>query len=99
MQMFSQGDPAGGLRLQRTLNVRRIVALLLIAALMAAAMSFALSSGAPSVHAAPTWNQIWSDEFNGVSGTGVNTSNWLYDTGTGWGTGEVETMTNSTSNV
>jgi hypothetical protein len=99
MQMFPQGDPAGGLRLQRTLNVRRIVALLLIAALMAAAMSFAFSSGAPSAHAAPTWNQIWSDEFNGASGTGVNTANWLYDTGTGWGTGEIETMTNSTNNV
>jgi hypothetical protein len=55
---------------------------------------------------AASWTQIWSDEFNGTSGTGVSTSNWLYDTGTGysggaanWGTGEVETMTNSTSNV
>lgn len=54
------------------------------------------------------WHLIWSDEFNGVPGSGVNTTNWLYDTGTGygcsgcptnWGTGEVESMTSSTTNV
>ncbi|MDX6356084.1 MAG: hypothetical protein QOF98_2987, partial [Streptomyces sp.] len=41
------------------------------------------------------------DDFTGASGTGVNTGNWLYDTGPGsnFGTGEIETMTNSTSNV
>jgi beta-glucanase (GH16 family) len=57
---------------------------------------------------AATWTQVWSDEFNGSANTGVSTSNWLYDTGTGygcsgcpanWGTGEIETMTNSTANV
>src|SRR3954447_480891 len=43
----------------------------------------------------------WSDEFNGGAGTGVNTGTWKYDTGPGssFGTGEIETMTNSTSNV
>jgi hypothetical protein len=43
----------------------------------------------------------WSDDFNGTAGTGVNTANWKYDTGPGssFGTGEIETMTNSTSNV
>ncbi|CAM2900187.1 glycoside hydrolase family 16 protein [Paenibacillus sediminis] len=48
----------------------------------------------------------FSDDFNGTSGSGINTANWLYDLGTSypggapnWGTGEVETMTNSTSNV
>jgi hypothetical protein len=52
------------------------------------------------------WTQVFGDDFNGANGTGLNTSNWLYDTGTGypggaanWGTGEVESMTNSTSNV
>ncbi len=51
-----------------------------------------------------SWTQIWSDEFNGSGG--INPSDWLYDTGTGypgsaanWGTGEVETMTSGTSNV
>jgi beta-glucanase (GH16 family) len=43
----------------------------------------------------------WSDEFNGAAGSGVNTGTWKYDTGPGstFGTGEIETMTNSTSNV
>jgi beta-glucanase (GH16 family) len=50
------------------------------------------------------WVLQWKDEFNGVGG--VNTADWIYDIGTGypggppnWGTGEVETMTNSTDNV
>src|SRR4051812_15273580 len=49
---------------------------------------------------------VFSDDFTGAAGTGLNRSNWLYDIGTGypggaanWGTGEVETMTNSTQNV
>jgi hypothetical protein len=52
------------------------------------------------------WNQIFVDDFNGPANTGVNTGNWRYTTGTGYpggppgfGTGEVEVMTNSTSNV
>src|SRR5215470_4014697 len=52
------------------------------------------------------WTLVFSDDFGGAANTGLNTANWLYDTGTGypggaanWGTGEVETMTNSTANV
>ena len=52
------------------------------------------------------WTTVWNDDFTGTANTGVNTGNWLYDTGTAyaggpanWGTGEVETMTNSTNNV
>ena len=52
------------------------------------------------------WSTVFSDDFTGAAGTGLDTSNWLYDTGTSysggasnWGTGEVETVTNSTSNV
>jgi beta-glucanase (GH16 family) len=41
----------------------------------------------------------WSDDFNGPANTGLDTGTWKYDTGTGFGTGEVETMTNSTANV
>lgn len=56
-------------------------------------------------HAA-NWVEVWNDEFSGSSGTGAD-SQWQYDLGTGypcsgcasWGTGEIETMTNSTSNV
>jgi beta-glucanase (GH16 family) len=52
------------------------------------------------------WTQVFADDFNGAANTGVNTANWIYDLGTSypggaanWGTGEVETMTNSTQNV
>ena len=43
----------------------------------------------------------WSDDFNGAANTGLDTGTWKYDTGPGssFGTGEIETMTNSTSNV
>ena len=42
----------------------------------------------------------WSDDFNGASGSGADCS-FTYDTGPGssFGTGEIETMTNSTANV
>ena len=42
----------------------------------------------------------WSDDFSGSAGSGVD-GNWKYDTGPGssFGTGEIETMTNSTANV
>jgi beta-glucanase (GH16 family) len=53
------------------------------------------------VPAAPSgFTTTWSDDFNGAAGTGID-SNWKYDTGPGsnFGTGEIETMTNSTSNV
>jgi hypothetical protein len=51
--------------------------------------------GAPS-----GWTTTFSDDFNGSSGSGID-SQWMYDTGAGstFGTGEIETMTNSTSNV
>jgi beta-glucanase (GH16 family) len=65
-------------------------------------------AAASTVHAAPNavpgapsgWSTAFSDDFNGTSGTGAD-SQWIYDTGAGstFGTGEIETMTNSTSNV
>ena len=53
------------------------------------------------------WTLTWSDDFNScTAGTAASGANWLYDLGTSypggapnWGTGEVESMTNSTANV
>jgi hypothetical protein len=47
----------------------------------------------------PGWSTIFSDDFNGPAGSPPGGS-WQYDTGPGssFGTGEIETMTNSTSN-
>jgi F5/8 type C domain/Glycosyl hydrolases family 16 len=49
----------------------------------------------------PGFTLTWSDDFTGAAGTGVPTSTWKYDTGPGsnFGTGEIETMTDSTANV
>jgi hypothetical protein len=78
------------------------------AVLLAASGSVAVAADAvASVPPTPAgWTQVFADDFNGSANTGVNTSNWLYDLGTSypggaanWGTGEVETMTNSTANV
>jgi Ricin-type beta-trefoil lectin domain/Glycosyl hydrolases family 16 len=46
------------------------------------------------------WSTVFSDDFNGSAGSGPSSS-WEYDTGPGssFGTGEIETMTNSSGNV
>ena len=64
----------------------------------AAATSVAAPGAVPGPPAG--WSTVFSDDFNGTAGTGVD-SQWMYDTGPGssFGTGEIETMTNSTSNV
>src|ERR1700753_3862915 len=58
-------------------------------------------ASASDVPAPPSgWTTQFSDDFTGSSGSGAD-GNWIYDTGPGsnFGTGEIETMTNSTSNV
>jgi hypothetical protein len=73
---------------------------------IAATAVFTMDANA-AVPAAPSgMTTVFSDDFTGAAGTGLNRSNWLYDIGTGypggaanWGTGEIETMTDSTSNV
>ncbi|MGQ4334824.1 glycoside hydrolase family 16 protein [Streptomyces hayashii] len=75
-----------------------------LAAPAAAAVTLPANASAPTP---PTgWSQVFLDDFTGSAGTGVNSANWQYSTGTSypggpanWGTGEVETMTNSTGNV
>jgi hypothetical protein len=57
---------------------------------------------AAAVAAPPSgYSLTWSDDFTGAANTGLNTGTWKYDTGAGssFGTGEIETMTNSTANV
>ena len=67
-----------------------------------AAAAAAAAAAAPQTVPGPPsgWSTIFSDDFTGSSGSGAD-SQWIYDTGPGsnFGTGEIETMTNSTSNV
>nr|AZJ17923.1 1,3-beta-glucanase [Streptomyces cellostaticus] len=85
-------------------------ALVAVAAALGLAAAVATAAGAPASASAPApssgWTQVFVDDFNGAAGSGVNTANWQYDTGTSypggaanWGTGEVETMTSSSGNV
>ncbi|MFL6077993.1 MAG: discoidin domain-containing protein [Mycobacteriales bacterium] len=66
----------------------------------------AVYGGSGSTPPPPDWTTIWSDNFAGTAGTSPSSANWIMDTGTSapggpanWGTGEVETMSNSTANV
>jgi beta-glucanase (GH16 family) len=59
---------------------------------------------APHTDAVPAppagFTLTFSDDFNGATGTGLDTGTYKYDVGTGiFGTGEIETMTDSTDNV
>ena len=70
------------------------------AAAVATPWGASAAGGSPPVHEARGWSRVWSDDFNGPARTGVNPSVWKYNTGQGvFGTGEIETMTTSTSNV
>ncbi|MFD6923897.1 glycoside hydrolase family 16 protein [Streptomyces sp. NPDC059944] len=89
-------------------SLRRVlIAVFSTLSLAAAAATAATLPANASAPAPPSgWSQVFLDDFNGTAGTGVNTANWQYDTGTSypggaanWGTGEVETMTSSTNNV
>ena len=99
-------EPSGIHRRRRSAR-RALVAVLGTLGLAAAAATVAVPSANASAPTPPAgWTQVFLDDFNGAANTGVNTSNWQYSTGTSypggpanWGTGEVETMTNSTDNV
>jgi len=83
---------------------RRALALVIITpviGLVAATVPTAAAAAAAAVPGPPSgWSTVFSDDFSGSSGSGID-SQWMYDTGPGsnFGTGEIETMTNSTSNV
>ncbi|MEW2447787.1 glycoside hydrolase family 16 protein [Streptomyces parvulus] len=96
------GNPPGRRPLRRAL-----VAVVGTLALAATATAVTGPSANATVPPPPSgWTQVFADDFDGAAGSGVNTANWQYATGTGypggpanWGTGEIETMTSSTSNV
>ena len=72
---------------------------------VAALIAVPLMANASAPPAPPAgWTTVFSDDFNGTAGTAPSSANWIYDLGTSypggagnWGTGEVESNTNSTS--
>jgi hypothetical protein len=45
------------------------------------------------------WTTVFGENFAGAAGSAPSAANWFYDIGTGYGTGEKEQTTSSTSNV
>ena len=93
---------AEGRRLGRGPRLRRVLVWLAVPAMVLALTDAVTGTAmATTVPGPPSgWSTVFSDGFSGSSGSGVD-SQWQYDTGAGssFGTGEIETMTNSTSNV
>ena len=94
---------ASGLPGRRRHRPASVLAALAATALFGVGLTVAGTSPAAAAVPGPPsgWTTVFSDDFAGASGTGVDTGKWKYDTGPGssFGTGEIETMTNSTSNV
>jgi hypothetical protein len=96
-----RGRPRRLAALAATLALGPAVALAVVTGAVAPA-------SATTVPPAPSgWTTAFSDSFSGAAGSGAD-SQWTYDTGTqysgtgctaNWGTGEVESNTNSTANV
>ncbi len=86
---------------------RRLLAMMAGVLPVAAVLFFVPMGASATVPAPPAgWTTVFSDDFNGTANTAPSSANWIYDLGTSypggagnWGTGEVETNTNSTANV
>ena len=81
---------------------RLTTAIAAIASVIALTTIGSASARADSTPPAPGtgWTTVFDDDFTGAAGSAPS-YNWMYDTGPGssFGTGEIETMTNSASNV
>jgi F5/8 type C domain/Ricin-type beta-trefoil lectin domain/Glycosyl hydrolases family 16 len=86
----------------RLTRISLVATSLAVAAATTGLVSLASPTVANAAVPAPPagFTTTWSDDFSGASGTGAD-ANFSYDTGAGstFGTGEIETMTNSTANV
>lgn len=88
--------------------VRRAVlaAFSTVAVVAAASVAAVLPAGATAPPTPAGWSRVFLDDFNGPAGSGLNTADWQYTTGTSYpggparfGTGEIETMTADPANV
>lgn len=102
MRLFSFGDKTPRSRTHRSIATIAVILCVLSIGMMGALFL------TPHQAKAASWTQVWGDDFTGSAGTAPNAANWLYDLGISygcgscpgnWGTGEVESNTNSTKNV
>ncbi|MFD5539658.1 glycoside hydrolase family 16 protein [Streptomyces sp. NPDC127079] len=102
----TSGIPPADRRRRRSVRRALVAAFATFGLAVTAAATTTLPASASAPGVPSGWSQVFLDDFNGTAGTGVNTANWQYDTGTSypggaanWGTGEIERMTSSTGNV
>src|SRR5712691_519350 len=75
-----------------------LFAMILVAGVCVIASAAAQSSALPA--AAPVWKLVWSDEFNAPTGSPVDSSKWVSETGGGgWGNDELEYYTTRLDNA
>jgi len=95
-----RGRRRRGSRLRSACTALLLAAGCLTAVVVSALVVAPVAAQAGTAPAPPAgWSTVFSDNFAGAAGSAPSAANWFYDIGTGYGTGEVENTTNSTSNV
>jgi beta-glucanase (GH16 family) len=89
--------------------MRQHTALTFCAAALALACQHSLPTGGelppPHPPQPENWTLVWSDEFSGPAGSGVDTTRWNYNIGDGcpticgWGNNEKEYYSSDTANI
>ncbi|MFI5931604.1 carbohydrate-binding protein [Actinoplanes sp. NPDC051494] len=86
--------------------MRPVLVISAVAAVLASSAAVAVSAQASLPPPPSGWTQVWADDFTGSANTLPSSANWIIDTGTSypggpaqWGTGEIQTYTNSTTNI
>jgi hypothetical protein len=94
------GRRGRGSRLRAAFSALLLAAGCLTAIVVSALVVAPVAAQAGTAPPPPTgWSTVFSDNFAGPAGSAPSAANWFYDIGTGYGTGEIENTTNSTSNV
>jgi beta-glucanase (GH16 family) len=85
---------------------RVLIAAAAVSAVVAAMLAVTVNARAALPPTPSGWSLVWSDDFTGGNNTLPSSANWIIDTGTqypggpaNWGTGEIQTYTNSTANL
>jgi hypothetical protein len=104
VSIFSSDTPPGSHRKGPFVLVSAVA---LLVPLLASGLLSTASTATAAIPAPPAgWTTTFSDDFSAPAGSALDSSQWRYDLGTSypggaanWGTGEVESNTNSTANV
>jgi beta-glucanase (GH16 family) len=85
---------------------RVLIAAAAVSTVVAGMLAVTMNANASLPSTPSGWSLVWADDFTGAANTLPSSSNWIIDTGTqypggpaNWGTGEIQTYTNSTSNL